>query len=196
MPRGPKGDKRAAADEMALPDPGPFAGPSRQPQHAAAGPAVQGICGRNGACTVSESSAVICEIIRPSLFQYLKPDRPLTWPPLSCRGWRQATLLTVAYLVAIEGIVLRKSKVAAPRIFRENTKRETATDSHTLNRVAEVAGEFNARGSSPSRLYTKDAPMVRRIFDHLCKATFATLSKAKRTYRGHRQSVENDPSRK
>jgi len=79
-------------------------------------------------------------------------------------------------LAALGAIVLQKSKVAAPRIFRENKKRETITDSYILNRVAEVAGEFNARGSSPSRLYTKDAPTVRRIFDHLCKATFATLS--------------------
>ena len=45
-------------------------------------------------------------------------------------------------------IVLQKSKVAAPRIFRENKKQETITQSYTLNRVAEVAGEFNARGSS------------------------------------------------
>ena len=43
-------------------------------------------------------------------------------------------------------IVLQKSKVATPRIFRENKKRETIADSHTLNRVAEIAGEFDARG--------------------------------------------------
>jgi hypothetical protein len=46
---------------------------------------------------------------------------------------------------AIEVIVLQKSKVAEPRIFRENTKREAITDSHNLNRIAEVAGEFNVR---------------------------------------------------
>ena len=62
-----------------------------------------------------------------------------------------------------------KSKVAAPRIFRENKKRETITNSHTLNRVVVVASEFDARGSGPSRLYTKDAPTARRIFDHLCE---------------------------
>jgi hypothetical protein len=72
--------------------------------------------------------------------------------------------------------VLQKSKVAAPRIFRENNKRETIADSYTLNRAAKVAGEFDARGSVPSRLYTKDAPTARRIFDHLCKTTFATVS--------------------
>jgi hypothetical protein len=49
-------------------------------------------------------------------------------------------------------IVLQKSKVVALRIFRENKKRETITDSYTLNRVAEVAGEFNVRGSVPSHL--------------------------------------------
>jgi hypothetical protein len=72
--------------------------------------------------------------------------------------------------------MLQKSKVAAPRIFRENKKPETIADSYTLNRVAEVAGEIDARGSVPSRLYTKDAPTALRIFDHLCKTTFATQS--------------------
>jgi hypothetical protein len=48
--------------------------------------------------------------------------------------------------------VLQKSKVAAARIFRENKKREPITASYTLNRVAEVAGEFNARGSVPTYL--------------------------------------------
>ena len=73
-------------------------------------------------------------------------------------------------------IVLQKSKVAALRIFRENEKRETIADSHTLNRVAEVVSGFNARGSVPPHLYTKDAPTARRIFGHLCKTTFATES--------------------
>ena len=44
-------------------------------------------------------------------------------------------------------ILLQKSKVAAPQIFRENKKRGTITDSYILNRVAETAGEFDARGS-------------------------------------------------
>jgi hypothetical protein len=87
-----------------------------------------------------------------------------------------ATDLLLSGTVRNGPILLQKSKVVPPRIFRENTKRETTTDSHTLNRVAEVSGEFNARGSSPSRLYNKDAPTVRRIFHHLRKATFATLS--------------------
>jgi len=81
----------------------------------------------------------------------------------------------------VEGIVLQNSKVAAPRIFRENKKRETITDSYTLSRGAEIAGEFNARGSVPSRPYTEDAPTARRIFDHLCKTTFATQSGVKPT---------------
>jgi hypothetical protein len=45
----------------------------------------------------------------------------------------------------IEGIVLQKSKVAGPRIFRENMNREEIADSYRLNRVAEAAGEFSAR---------------------------------------------------
>jgi hypothetical protein len=50
---------------------------------------------------------------------------------------------------ALPSIVLQKAKVAAPRIFRENNKRETVADSYTLNRAAEVASEFDARGSVP-----------------------------------------------
>ncbi len=71
--------------------------------------------------------------------------------------------------------MLQKSKVAVPRIFRENKKRETISDSYTLNRVAEVTGKFS-RERVPPHLYTKDAPTARRIFDHLCKTTFATVS--------------------
>jgi hypothetical protein len=85
---------------------------------------------------------------------------------------------------ALTQIVLQNSKVAAPRIFRENKKRETITDSYTLSRGAEIAGEFNARGSVPSRPYTEDAPTARRIFDHLCKTTFATQSPSKQTFSG------------
>ncbi len=78
----------------------------------------------------------------------------------------------------VEVIVLQKSKVAAPRIFSENKKRETIANSYILNRVAEVAGELDVRGRLPPRLYTKDAPTARRIFDHLCETTFATLSRS------------------
>jgi hypothetical protein len=42
-------------------------------------------------------------------------------------------------------IVLQKSKVAGLRISRENTKREAIADSYNLNRVTEVACEFNVR---------------------------------------------------
>ena len=73
-------------------------------------------------------------------------------------------------------ILLQKSKVATPRIFREDKRWETIADSYTLNRVAEIAGEFDARGHVPPHLYTEDAPTARRIFDHLCKTTFATVS--------------------
>ena len=91
------------------------------------------------------------------------------------------TCPTIKRMSDVGRIVLQNSKVAAPRIFRENKKRETITNSYTLSRGAEIAGEFNARGSVPSRLYTEDAPTARRIFDHLCKTTFATQSGVKQT---------------
>ena len=46
----------------------------------------------------------------------------------------------------------------------------------TLNRGAEIARSLTRRGSVPSRLYAEDAPTARRIFDRLCKTTFATQS--------------------
>src|ERR1700730_1082964 len=73
-------------------------------------------------------------------------------------------------------ILLQKSKVADLRIFRENTKREAIADSYNLNRVTEVACESNVRRRGPSHLYTKAAPVARRIFDHQCRTTFATVS--------------------
>jgi hypothetical protein len=48
-------------------------------------------------------------------------------------------------VAAFGGIVLQKSKVVGLQIFRENTKRETIADSYNLNRVTEVAYEFNVR---------------------------------------------------
>jgi len=48
-------------------------------------------------------------------------------------------------MLAIEVILLQNSKVAGPRIFRENPKREPITDSHNLNRIGEVACEFDVR---------------------------------------------------
>jgi hypothetical protein len=66
------------------------------------------------------------------------------------------------------------------RFFRENMKRETIADSYNLNRVTEVACEFNVRRWGPSHLYTKTAPGARRIFDHQCKTTFATQSANRR----------------
>jgi hypothetical protein len=73
-------------------------------------------------------------------------------------------------------ILLQNSKVAASRIFRENKKRETIADSCALNRVAELASVFDVRGAVPSHLYINDVPTARRIFNHLCKTTFATES--------------------
>ena len=49
------------------------------------------------------------------------------------------------FLVAIGGIVLQKSKIAGPRISRENMRQEAIADSYNLNRVTEVAREFNVR---------------------------------------------------
>ena len=81
--------------------------------------------------------------------------------------------------------MLQKSKVAGLRIFRENMKRQTIADSNNLNHVTEVACEFNVRRWDPSHLYTKTAPVARRIFDHQCKTTFATIS-AKRLLQHNR----------
>jgi hypothetical protein len=52
---------------------------------------------------------------------------------------------SVRVMSACAPIVLQKSKVAGQRIFRENTKRETIADSYNVNRVTEVACEFNVR---------------------------------------------------
>jgi hypothetical protein len=55
------------------------------------------------------------------------------------------TSSALAAMVRLWPILLQKSKVAGPRIFRENPKRKAITDSYNLNRIAEVAGEFNVR---------------------------------------------------
>jgi hypothetical protein len=46
---------------------------------------------------------------------------------------------------ALRGIVLQKSKVAAPKIFGEKLKREEVGDSYSLSRATEVAHQFGAR---------------------------------------------------
>jgi hypothetical protein len=61
--------------------------------------------------------------------------------PLGHFRWIEA----VREASGVPSILLQKSKVAGPRIFRENPKREAITDSYNLNRIAEVAGEFNVR---------------------------------------------------
>ncbi len=90
--------------------------------------------------------------------------------------WTGTLYSQIRFDVGFGPILLQKSKVATPRIFREDKRWETIADSYTLNRVAEIAGEFDARGHVPPHLYTEDAPTARRIFDHLCKTTFATVS--------------------
>jgi hypothetical protein len=72
--------------------------------------------------------------------------------------------------------VLQKSKVEELRIFHENTSREAIADSYILYPVTEFAYEFDAKPCDPSHLYTKAAPVARRIFEHQCKTTFATQS--------------------
>ncbi len=56
-----------------------------------------------------------------------------------------ATFRDVRHESVVGGIVLQKSKVAGPQIFRENTEREAIADSYNLNRVTEVACEFTLR---------------------------------------------------
>jgi hypothetical protein len=71
---------------------------------------------------------------------------------------------------------LQKSKVATVGIFGENVKREEIADSYGASRAAAVAYEFSVRRQGPLDPYTKTAPTARRIFDHLRKTTFATIS--------------------
>ena len=59
-------------------------------------------------------------------------------------GAREVPVLKPAD-VRFGSILLQKSKVAGRRIFRENMNREAIADSYSLNRVTEVACEFNVR---------------------------------------------------
>jgi putative ABC transport system substrate-binding protein len=102
--------------------------------------------------------------------------------------------LDIPTTVLARWILLQKSKVAGPRIFRENVNREEIADSCRFNRVTEVACEFGARRRGPSHIYTKAAPAALRNFDHLCKTTFATQSGVDRTLRGRRENGAPDPS--
>jgi len=60
----------------------------------------------------------------------------------------------------------------------------------SLNHVTEVARKFVVRRWGPPHLYTKVSPTARRIFDHQCKKTFATVSATRR----HRQCSKNVPA--
>src|ERR1700730_17004699 len=102
-----------------------------------------------------------------------------------CGKWRDGSFTSIwafPTMSALHLIVLQNSKVEGLRIFLENAKRETIADSYNLNRVSEVACEFTVRRCGPSHLYTKTAPVARRIFDHQCKTSFATQSSQKRTF--------------
>jgi hypothetical protein len=63
---------------------------------------------------------------------------------MSALGHKQ-TFCDAGAMSALPPIVLQKSKVAGRRILRENTKREAIADSYNLNRITEVACEFNVR---------------------------------------------------
>jgi hypothetical protein len=94
---------------------------------------------------------------------------------------------------ALEMILLQKSKVATAEIFGENVEREEIADSHGPSRATAVACEFSVRRQGPSDTYIKAAPTVRRIFDHLCKTTFATISRYKQKGPEQTTTSEFDP---
>ncbi len=50
-----------------------------------------------------------------------------------------------AHDVCFAADCVAKVESCSTRVFRENKRRESIADSYTLYRVAEVAGEFNAR---------------------------------------------------
>jgi hypothetical protein len=59
--------------------------------------------------------------------------------------WVDRVISSGAWISVLPPIVLQKAKVADLRISRENMKRETIADSDNLNRVTEVACEFNVK---------------------------------------------------
>ena len=59
--------------------------------------------------------------------------------------WHFASSASTHHFGSSWTILLQKSKVAGPRIFRENMNREATANSYSLNRVTEVACEFNVR---------------------------------------------------
>ena len=59
-----------------------------------------------------------------------------------------ATYFAIQRNVGLCSDCVAKVESCSATNFSENKKQETITQSYTLNRVAEVAGEFNARGSS------------------------------------------------
>src|SRR5262249_23493304 len=74
----------------------------------------------------------------------------LQWCPTSGRSlplasYRRGAPSCEPYDVCCWQIVLQKSKVAGPQIFRQMTERQTVADSHSLNGIIEVAREFIVR---------------------------------------------------
>ena len=65
----------------------------------------------------------------------LDPNRPI----------REGDKIRCGRFVREVQIVLQKSKVAVRRILRENMNRGAIADSYSLNRITEVACEFNVR---------------------------------------------------
>jgi hypothetical protein len=56
---------------------------------------------------------------------------------------------------AIRPILLQKSKVAGPRSFRENTKREAITDSYNLNIALSKSPKSLTSGDEVPHIFTR-----------------------------------------
>jgi hypothetical protein len=76
---------------------------------------------------------------------HLSRDRRTAAKSVSIRSPPKADIRWIGWHVRYVPILLQKSKVAGRRIFRENPKREALADSYDLNRITEVACEFNVR---------------------------------------------------
>ena len=104
---------------------------------------------QNRVSDVTEYSAVTPVLLRPDvgLADHLGPLFSFVGDEFAIFGRRERSPMRAEgrTMAAYWQIVLQKSKVAGPRIFRENTKREAIADSYNLNRVTEVACEFSAR---------------------------------------------------
>jgi hypothetical protein len=99
---------------------------------------------------------------------YLATKRPPLW------GWYKYFFAAVHRSRLADCV----AKVESRRATNFSRKPETGAlaDPYDLNRITEVACEFNVRRRGPSHLYTKAAPVARRFFEPRCKKIFATIS--------------------